>query len=61
MVESSAAVSLSPLQVTDLWATYARKVETDPVPTKAFTSLFGFMLGDFLAQRIEGRPFSPLR
>lgn len=25
------------------------------------TSLVGFMLGDFLAQRIEGRPFNPVR
>ena len=29
--------------------------------TKAVTSFLGFMVGDFLAQRIGGEPFSPLR
>ncbi|BDA48127.1 probable protein SYM1 [Coccomyxa sp. Obi] len=47
--------------VGEAWRNYSRRVETDPVPTKAMTSLVGFMLGDFLAQRIEGRPFNPLR
>ncbi len=59
---SSAAVEVAMLmQVGEVWRNYSRKVETDPVPTKALTSLFGFMLGDFLAQRMEGRPFNPLR
>lgn len=49
------------MQVGEAWRNYSRRVETDPVPTKAMTSLVGFMLGDFLAQRIEGRPFNPLR
>ena len=58
----SAAVEVRLLmQVGEAWRNYSRKVETDPIPTKAITSLFGFMLGDFLAQRIEGRPFNPLR
>ena len=48
-------------QVGQAWAEYSRKVETDPVKTKALTSLFGFMLGDFMAQRIEGEGFNPMR
>jgi protein Mpv17 len=31
------------------------------VPTKALTSFFGFVLGDLLAQRIDGGPFDILR
>ena len=48
-------------QVTSWWQAYTRRLESDPVKTKAVTSFLGFMVGDFLAQRIGGEPFSPLR
>lgn len=34
-----------------LWAAYNAKLESDPVVTKAMTSLVGFTLGDILAQK----------
>lgn len=34
-----------------LWAAYNAKLESDPLLTKAFTSLVGFTLGDILAQK----------
>ena len=48
-------------QVVNFWLTYQQKVETDPVPTKALTSFLGFVIGDFLAQKIEGREYDALR
>ena len=33
---------------------YCLSLETNPFLTKACTSLVGFMLGDFLAQKLEG-------
>lgn len=62
----AAVKRVTPLQaatdsVGQLWSDYSRRVETDPVKTKALTSFFGFMLGDIMAQKIEGRPFNPLR
>lgn len=49
------------LQVVNFWAGYQRRVETDPVPTKALTSFLGFVIGDFFAQKIEGGPYNILR
>ena len=49
------------MQVADLWRTYCRKIETDPIKTKAVTSFLGFMLGDSIAQKIEGHTFNPIR
>ena len=34
-----------------LWAAYNAKLESDPIVTKAMTSLVGFTLGDILAQK----------
>lgn len=48
-------------QVSSWWQAYTRRLEVDPVRTKAVTSFLGFMIGDFLAQRIGGEVFSPLR
>ena len=49
------------MQVADLWRTYCRKIETDPIKTKAVTSFLGFMIGDSIAQKIEGHTFNPVR
>lgn len=47
--------------VGDLWRTYCRKIETDPIKAKAVTSFLGFMIGDSIAQKIEGHTFNPVR
>eukprot|EP00540_Astrosyne_radiata_P008566 CAMPEP_0116869676 /NCGR_PEP_ID=MMETSP0418-20121206/27889_1 /TAXON_ID=1158023 /ORGANISM="Astrosyne radiata, Strain 13vi08-1A" /LENGTH=231 /DNA_ID=CAMNT_0004505793 /DNA_START=580 /DNA_END=1275 /DNA_ORIENTATION=+ len=40
------------------WAAYNEALDKNPLPTKAFTSLVGWALGDFLAQVfISGGPF----
>lgn len=49
------------VQVVNFWTTYQRRLETDPVPTKALTSFLGFVIGDFLAQKIEGDPYDIIR
>ena len=49
------------MQVGDLWKSYCRKIETDPVKTKAITSFLGFMIGDSIAQKVEGHTFNPIR
>ena len=49
------------MQVGDLWRTYCRKIETDPIKAKAVTSFLGFMIGDSIAQKIEGHTFNPVR
>ena len=49
------------LQVGDLWKSYNRKIETDPIKAKAITSFLGFMIGDSIAQKVEGHTFSPIR
>lgn len=36
-----------------VWNKYCNSLETNPMATKAVTSLVGFMLGDMLAQRLE--------
>jgi hypothetical protein len=36
------------------WAGYQENLAQRPVPTKAATSFCGFILGDLLAQNIEG-------
>ncbi|KAK9828257.1 hypothetical protein WJX74_005793 [Apatococcus lobatus] len=59
-VVTAAGTQSQPLYTT-LWTSYARSVETNPVPTKAATSFMGFVIGDLLAQRIAGEPFSALR
>lgn len=38
----------------NLWQRYCQSLETNPFVTKACTSLVGFMLGDCLAQKLEG-------
>jgi hypothetical protein len=48
-------------QVADLWKSYCRKIETDPVKAKAITSFLGFMIGDSIAQKVEGHTFNPIR
>ena len=48
-------------QIASVWGAYSRKLEAEPVRTKALTSFLGFMVGDFLAQRIGGEPFDPVR
>lgn len=48
-------------QLANLWGAYSKRLEVDPVRTKALTSFAGFMIGDFLAQRIGQEPFDPLR
>eukprot|EP00884_Botryococcus_braunii_P003689 jgi/Botrbrau1/13320/Bobra.0315s0017.1 len=40
---------------------YTERVEENPIVTKAFTSFFGFIIGDLLAQKIGGEDFSALR
>lgn len=40
---------------------YTERVEANPIMTKAFTSFFGFILGDLLAQKVTGEEFSALR
>lgn len=40
---------------------YTERVEANPIITKAFTSFFGFILGDLLAQKVTGEEFSALR
>lgn len=40
---------------------YTERVEENPVATKAFTSFFGFIIGDLLAQKIGGEEFSAIR
>lgn len=47
--------------VVNLWTSYTRRIDTDPVPTKALTSFFGFVIGDFLAQKIEGDSYDIFR
>jgi hypothetical protein len=49
------------MQVANFWTTYQQRLETDPVPTKALTSFLGFVIGDFLAQKIEGDPYDIIR
>lgn len=49
------------VQVVNFWAGYQRRVETDPVPTKAMTSFLGFVIGDFFAQNIEGGAYNIFR
>ena len=49
------------LNIGSLWGSYQRSVETNPLVTKACTSFFGFVIGDLLAQRLTGGPFSILR
>eukprot|EP00892_Ulva_mutabilis_P008479 jgi/Ulvmu1/6002/UM026_0128.1 len=43
-----------PVLKLNLWQKYCQSLETNPFVTKACTSLVGFMLGDCLAQRLEG-------
>lgn len=45
-----------------VWQRYCFALLTNPVPTKAGTSLVGFILGDLLAQTLEGNgTIDPLR
>ena len=37
-----------------IWAAYNNTLERHPIATKAFTSLVGFFLGDFIAQKFLG-------
>ncbi|CAN8065912.1 unnamed protein product [Agarophyton chilense] len=39
---------------TSLWTSYNSSLESNPIITKAFTSLIGFFLGDLLAQKFLG-------
>ena len=47
--------------VVNFWLTYQQKVEIDPVPTEVLTSFLGFVIGDFLAQKTEGREYDFIR
>ena len=49
------------MQVGELWRSYCRKIETDPIKAKAITSFLGFMIGDTIAQKVEGHTFNPVR
>ena len=43
-----------------LWDKYNEVLDTNPLPTKAVTSLVGFTIGDLLAQNFLGEKGSPL-
>lgn len=43
-----------------LWRAYNACLEENPLITKAFTSLFGFFLGDLIAQKFLGEKGTPL-
>lgn len=51
----------APTALQHLLLRYDTALKTHPVAVKALTSFVGFALGDWLAQRIEGLPFSLLR
>lgn len=44
-----------------LWLLYLASLESNPLLTKCFTSLFGFIIGDLLAQLIAPERFNALR
>ena len=48
-------------QLANLWNGYTRRLEAQPVRTKALTSFLGFMVGDAVAQKIGGEAFDPVR
>ena len=43
-----------------LWDKYNEVLESNPLPTKAVTSLVGFTIGDLLAQNFLGEKGSPI-
>ena len=43
-----------------LWDKYNEVLETNPLPTKAVTSLVGFTIGDLLAQSFLGEKGAPI-
>jgi protein Mpv17 len=44
-----------------VWNSYSRMLDERPVLVKSLTSLFGFMIGDLLAQSIVGNPYNVWR
>ena len=43
------------------WQRYNSLLQAKPILTKSLTSLFGFAIGDILAQLITGQPYNALR